>query len=72
MLLSAARRESDALDACGRDRVGYHGNHLGMTWTENERRGVFRGHLCEQFSIEINYEAHPARVGFVFCAVNWR
>ena len=22
---------------------GYHGNHLGMTWTENERRGVFVG-----------------------------
>jgi hypothetical protein len=22
---------------------GYHGNHLGMTWTENERRGVFIG-----------------------------
>jgi len=22
---------------------GYHGNHLGITWTENERRGVFVG-----------------------------
>jgi hypothetical protein len=22
---------------------GYHGDHLGMTWTENERRGVFVG-----------------------------
>jgi len=26
---------------------GYHGNHLGMTWTENERRGVFIGTFAD-------------------------
>ncbi len=26
---------------------GYHGNQLGMTWTENERRGVFLGTFAE-------------------------
>ena len=26
---------------------GYHGNHLGMTWTENERRGVFLGNFAQ-------------------------
>jgi hypothetical protein len=25
---------------------GYHGGHLGMTWTENERRGVFLGNFA--------------------------
>jgi hypothetical protein len=26
---------------------GYHGNHLGMTWTENDRRGVFVGTFAD-------------------------